>query len=203
MRRILVSIVGCLVVPFVALAEIQISFVDTVYSVYTHTGANMPLGSTIGYYWSLDNSISGFLDNNPLNPGGGDQLLGIFDMNTLDSNPPDGGAARIGPQTFGAGSSNHVPGFFYAVAFEYAYSSYSGSGTISNGTWYGIGPTMALHEQYLVSPPPGVDDYGSLVDAAPITANTGTIQPIPEPGTLSLLGLGLLVAGGRRAFRKK
>lgn len=187
-----VLLLGCAV----SNGAVTINFFTASSSIKDHLNSNIAMHQTFIAYWSLDQSLSGFNNADPLNPTGGDIVLGAFDITA--------GAAAGGRITghtadaFGAGTAAYSPGYVYIAVFEYAFASYSGS--IASGTYYGLGPiySQSLTQQF---PTPGtVDNYGQQITAiAPVTTS---LQVVPEPSTVALMLAGLGVLGFSRIRRK-
>lgn len=76
--------------------------------------------------------------------------------------------------------------------------SFWGVGT----TWNSVNGTTSIHSEIANLSPPGIDDYSSDWSASSVTVIlTASAPPIPEPVTMSLLGLGGLGLLARRRRR--
>jgi len=194
MKKILMS---ALIVLFTgsAYSEVSIIFQSPANSVLDHNLAAIAQNQLFLVYWSSDASTSGFDNTNPTAPGGGDILLGAFNIT--------GGAAVGGritgatPKVFGAGTTTYSPGFCYIAVFEQTFASYSG--TIANGTYYGLGPISGPLSQQNPSPTTS-DNYGSLLSSGSPIRTQQQVTSVPEPSSLALVGLGIAVVALRRRF---
>lgn len=191
--------------PGVTNAMIQIAF-QTDFggnAILDHLGAPLASDSLFLVYWSSDN-IQGFNDIDPFAPVGGDVFLG--GLSTHESGPAlPGDIMGNSSVNFFTNSVGGTPGFVYIAAFEMPYASYTGTGSVSVGTYYGLGTNIgpSLTENFAVAPLPTPDDYGVLIspDSGGLGIQTMN-QIVPEPGTWALMCLGVATIVSR-CRRKK
>ena len=196
MRKRGVSFIACLLalgICSAANAHVFINYVTPVNSLWDNWSVALLASRVVATYWTPDQSTSGFTNADPLNPTGGDSLFGVY--NTSSGPPIAGRITGLTPE-YGSGSTGYAnPGYTYLVVFDMAWSSYAGS--IPVGTYYGLAAVSgALTEQH---PPPlgTADQYGGT-----ITSLTTNLRTVPEPGTVSLMLMGLGIVAYRR-FRRK
>jgi len=182
-----------------SMSEVCVSYITASVCLYNHNSTALATHSLFLAFWSSDNSTSGFNPAAPDVPTGGDVLLGAYDISTGPAIAGRITGGALSAVTYGTGTSQYSPGYLYIATFEFPYSSYTGPGSIPAGTYYGLGPTMSLTQQYPTPSTP--DDYGSGIVASPITTSSQTV--VPEPSTLGLLGVGLVTAGACAVRRKR
>lgn len=149
-------------------------------------------------YLSADNSTSGFNAADPYSPNS-DIMLGTF---TTDPNSVNAFSGEIFGQEnveFGAGQVQYGGQYIYIAVFDVAFASGDPNPTLADGTHYGLGGTMQVIERFGYSgTPPSPEDYGVLVIEANPIVTSSTVQAVPEPSSLALLGIGLGLVAWRR-----
>lgn len=160
-------------------------------------GSPLAGGSLVLLFWSSDTSV-GFNNVDPYSPTSGDQLLGLISTDEYGTGAFPGEALGNTTLSFGSGGVQYGGGYVYAAVFDQLYTQGNPNPTITAGTHYNVGPTMAVIERWNYSgQPPGPEDYGALMDATPIQTSL-VVAAVPEPSTVGLL----LVGAGLVALRR-
>jgi hypothetical protein len=196
------AVVGTLLLlAGVAHAHIYVRFTTGSGTIFDHNDDPIAAQQTFAAYYSPDDSNSGFDPADPLNPTGGDELLGVYDSTR-------GSATLTGrifqdSQEYGAGATGYAD-FIYIAVFELAWATYQSNGNvIPELTHYGLsdaGGSSASEKLTEQHPPPlgTPDQYGSQ-----ITSLTTSLQTVPEPGSLALMALGLGVVAVKRLRKRQ
>ena len=153
---------------------------------------DLPQGSLVQLIYSPDNVISPLDDANPLVPGGGETLL--------DSRATGGfgydGTWDLGVHQYGVAGQYHS-GYVYERVFQVPFAN-----TPVAGDHYKDGLVILQGgDPEVGGGATKIGLFDSDLYGGDITINQ-TIIPVPEPATMSLLGLGLVVAGLRRKMRQ-
>ena len=211
MKKFLMAIFALAMVASVATAGVGITW-TTIYGVFDHTAADVVSGNDLlldsySAIWQLiyagaDNAINSIENVIPVAGGpNGDYVVGDDVVWGQREIAMGGGSANDPPYNTVwdnwmdpvSGTPSYedlswsTAGFVYQRVFE---------GTPADGTWYYESPLLALNT--------GFSGGGAPLQDFPIDSPSGGIQPtmmiqaVPEPATMSLLGLGALVMAIRR-----
>lgn len=102
--------------------------------------------------------------------------------------------ANFAPQTYSEGTHDHDAGFLYARIFQDA--------TPANGEVYYASTPVANGNVNPTNVPP-LTAQTLEMNSDLVNGNELNLTMIPEPGTLGLLGLGIMAIGGRCLRRKQ
>ena len=209
MKKFLMAIFALAVATTVANAGVGINW-STLYGAYDHSSPDVVGGSnalldSYSAIWQLiyagaDNAINDISTTVPVAGGpNGDYVLGddvVWAQRTIaqgggtapeDSTGWNNWMNPTGGTTVYEDLSWVTAGFVYQRVFE---------GTPADGTWYFQSPLQALDVGYVGGGAPTADFFVDTFSAG--FQPTIQIDAVPEPATMSLLGLGALVMAIRR-----
>jgi hypothetical protein len=205
MMKLIVVVVALMAAN--AMAYTQINFVTDLSdgagglpandALYSSADNSTPLSANSLFivYYSLDNSTSGFNNENPYAPIG-DEYIGAF---TTGITPGEINNAGVSSVTLGTqGTTGYGGGYVYVAIFNVPYSG--GPTPSLSGAYYGLGGTRLTTDFQEVidggDPAPTPTPYGtSRLETTPVHT---TSQVVPEPSSFALLGLGLGLVAWRR-----
>ena len=211
MKKFLMAIFALAVATTVATAGVGIQW-GTLYGAYDHNAPNLTddpsafqLLANYSAIWQLiyagaDNAIDDISTAVPVAGGpNGDYVLGDDEVWAQRTIAQGGGTASEDSTVWNNWMINQsgtvvyedlswaTAGFVYQRVFE---------GTPANGTWYFQTPLLALNTGYVGGGQPPQDFF---LDTGTAGFQPGIqIDAVPEPATMSLLGLGALVMAFRR-----
>jgi len=159
-----------------------------------HLGASLPLNYTILTYLSSDATID-FDYGVMLQDTYGTDFL-VDDQGCL----APGGRVVTTYMTLGAagaGAGSYVGHYAYFVALEMDYGSFTSTGNVAPGSYFGVSvlsPALTQYDTDPLSPQQSFDvqTMGSIQTSS---------QVVPEPGVFGLLAVGCGVIAMRRKFR--
>ena len=154
-------------------------------------GATIAYGDSLILTFVSDDANIDFNSGIALSDTYGDDVL-VYDQYTVGP-PPAPGQFNTNPIIEPNGGNDYRGKYVYSVAFDMVHATYTGIGSIAEGTYYGIG---AMSSSALAD----MDkDPRPTADAFNPGAVQTTIQTIPEPAVASLL----VVFGGGLMFAKR
>lgn len=193
------SVLAC--VASVSCADITVNWIRTAAMRITETPINvsLPLGSLVQLIWSPD-AVYAIPTAGAIPVAGGSYAGGDYVL-WSQGTPANGGwttpADLDGNTSYGSanvGGGNISLGYLYCFVFA------TNSANIVSGTMYGQSAMVSGPFGDIAKPPftePTVD--ASPTDNRMVLDKTGlTVQAVPEPGTLALLGIGLALVATRR-----
>jgi hypothetical protein len=165
--------------------------------VYRYGGTELlPAGRIVQLIWSPVASAPPVDPLDPLRPTGG--CIALATNATNGDGWWDFGVATYDEENYGISDTNYfATGYVFQRVFDVAWGN-----TPKAGDWYGDGVffVQAPSQHQAPPPPPTVSALWDSGGSNPYILNQ---QIVPEPNSLTLLGLGLVVIGTRQLFRSR
>jgi len=196
MKKIILSVAILTVSTLVSSASISINMKNTQGCWYPTSGTLLSSGALVQMIWSADNAYANPIQGQIGTPSG-DYVLFSGTTTTAGGFSTDmDGLVDYTNANVGGGANNINAGFIYIYVFQ--------NGTPTANDYY---VRSAIYNTSTFADASGLPKpLASVVDVSPSAKsvlNTLQVQPVPEPSSIALIGIGLGLIVMRKRFQSK